>query len=115
MTAADAARLGLSDRGRIEVGQQGDTALFDPAAFRDTATFGDPCRYPVGLAADIPTGLVPLSALGEALGVATPLMRAVVDLGSTLLGRDFWREGRSLARLGLAGKGAEEIRRLILE
>jgi len=64
---------------------------------------------------DISTGLVPLSALGEALGVPTPLMRAVVDLGSTLLGRDFWREGRSLVKLGLAGKGAEEIRRLILE
>jgi opine dehydrogenase len=64
---------------------------------------------------DIPTGLVPLSAFGEALGVPTPLMRAVVDLGSTLLGRNFWREGRSLAKLGLAGKGAEEIRKLILE
>ncbi|MBP1778980.1 MAG: octopine/nopaline dehydrogenase [candidate division NC10 bacterium] len=64
---------------------------------------------------DIPTGLVPLCALGEVLGVPTPLMRAVVDLGSTLLGRDFWREGRSLAKLGLAGAGPEEIRRMTLE
>jgi hypothetical protein len=39
----------------------------------------------------------------------------VVDLGSTLLGRDFWREGRSLAKLGLAGAGPEEIRRMTLE
>jgi opine dehydrogenase len=64
---------------------------------------------------DIPTGLVPLSALGEALGVPTPAMRAVVELGSRLLGRDFWREGRTLEKLGLAGKGPEEIRRLALE
>lgn len=64
---------------------------------------------------DIPTGLVPLSALGKALGVPTPTMRAVIDLGNTLLGRDFRREGRSLAKLGLAGKSPEEIRRVTLE
>jgi opine dehydrogenase len=64
---------------------------------------------------DIPTGLVPLSALGGALGVPTPLMRAVVELGGTLLGRDFWREGRSLEKLGLAGAGPEEIRRMTIE
>jgi opine dehydrogenase len=64
---------------------------------------------------DIPTGLVPLSALGAALEVPTPVMRAVVDLGSGLLGRDFWREGRSLERLGLADKGPAEIRRMTLE
>lgn len=64
---------------------------------------------------DIPTGLVPLSALGAALGVPTPTMRAVIDLGNTLLERDFRREGRSLAKLGLAGKTPEEIRRMTLE
>jgi opine dehydrogenase len=64
---------------------------------------------------DIPTGLVPLSALGDALGVPMPVMRAVVDLGSRLLGHDFRREGRSLEKLGLAGKGPDEIRRMALE
>jgi N-acyl-D-amino-acid deacylase len=51
MTSASAARLGLSDRGRVQVGQQGDAALFDPATFGDTATFEDPCQHPVGLSA----------------------------------------------------------------
>jgi N-acyl-D-aspartate/D-glutamate deacylase len=51
MTAASAARLGLADRGRIQVGFQGDAVLFDPATFSDTATFEAPCQYPVGLAA----------------------------------------------------------------
>jgi len=64
---------------------------------------------------DIPTGLVPLAELGKALGVKTPLMGAVVDLGSALLGRDFWREGRTLEKLGLAGKSAQQIRELVSE
>lgn len=64
---------------------------------------------------DIPTGLVPLSRLGAAMKVPTPLMRAVVELGNVLLGRDFWTEGRSLEKLGLAGKSPEEVRRLVLE
>ena len=64
---------------------------------------------------DIPTGLVPLSYLGGALGVSTPTMQAVVTLGSILLERDFWREGRTLEKLGLERKSPEEIRRLVLE
>jgi len=63
---------------------------------------------------DIPTGLVPLSCLGAALGVKTPTMNAVVELGSALLGRDLRAEGRTLERLGLAGLSAEEIRRAVL-
>lgn len=63
---------------------------------------------------DIPTGLVPLSCLGAALGVKTPTMNAVVELGSALLGRDLRAEGRTLERLGLAGLSAEEIRRALL-
>lgn len=59
---------------------------------------------------DIPTGLVPLSCLGKALGVKTPTMDAVVELGNSLLARDFRSEGRTLERLGLAGMTAEEIR-----
>ncbi len=51
MTSASAARLGLSDRGRIQVGHQADAVLFDPATFSDTATFEDPCQFPVGLEA----------------------------------------------------------------
>jgi len=56
MTSASAARLGLADRGRIQVGLQGDAVLFDPATFSDTATFEDPCQYPVGLKAVMVAG-----------------------------------------------------------
>ena len=64
---------------------------------------------------DVATGLVPLSSLGQAVGVVTPTMDAVVELTNTLLGRNFWKEGRSLENLGLAGLKPEEIRALVLE
>ena len=59
---------------------------------------------------DIPTGLVPFSALGKAMGVPTPTMDAIVEVGNILLERNFWVEGRSLERLGLAGLSAAEIK-----
>jgi opine dehydrogenase len=59
---------------------------------------------------DLPTGLVPLSALGNAIGVSTPAMNAVVELGNILLDRNFWVEGRSLEKLGLAGLTPEQVR-----
>jgi opine dehydrogenase len=59
---------------------------------------------------DLPTGLVPLSALGKAVGVPTPAMNAVVELGNILHGRDYWTEGRSLEKLGLAGLSPQQIK-----
>ena len=59
---------------------------------------------------DLPTGLVPFSALGKAMGVPTPTMNAIVEVGNILLERNFWAEGRSLERLGLAGLSAAEIK-----
>jgi opine dehydrogenase len=59
---------------------------------------------------DLPTGLVPLSALGLAMGVPTPTMNSLVELGNILLDRNFWVEGRSLEKLGLAGLSPEEVR-----
>jgi opine dehydrogenase len=64
---------------------------------------------------DVATGLVPLSSLGRAIGVKTPTMDAVIELTNTLLDRNFWKEGRSLENLGLAGLRPDEIRALVLE
>jgi opine dehydrogenase len=63
------------------------------------------------LTEDVPSGLVPIAAFGEAAGVATPLMRMLVDLASRVHGVDHWRTGRTLERMGLAGRDAEGIRR----
>jgi len=59
---------------------------------------------------DVPTGLVPISELGRAAGVKTPLIDMIIELGSTLLGIDFREEGRNLRRLRLEGKTINEIK-----
>ncbi len=49
MTSAPATRLGLTDRGTLEVGKAADLVLFNPAIVRDTATYEDPLRFPEGI------------------------------------------------------------------
>lgn len=61
------------------------------------------------LSEDVPCGLVPMAALGDVAGVATPTIDGLVALASAMTRRDFATEGRSLERLGLAGKSAREI------
>ena len=58
---------------------------------------------------DVPCGLVAMSSLGQAAGVATPVIDGLIALTGAMLRRDFRREGRSLEALGLAGKTAAEI------
>jgi len=58
---------------------------------------------------DLPYGLVPVAQLGDLLGVETPLIDAIVTLGSSVCGRDFWSEGRGLDALGLDGLDRDEI------
>lgn len=58
---------------------------------------------------DVPNGLVPIAALGEAAGVSVPNINAVITLACSIYGRDFRAEGRSLKNLGLIGMNKEEI------
>ena len=58
MTAAPAARIGLSDRGLVKAGLAADLVVFDPAMIRDTATFEDPRRHPTGVQTVIVNGRV---------------------------------------------------------
>ncbi|MBM4429193.1 MAG: NADP transhydrogenase subunit alpha [Chloroflexi bacterium] len=58
---------------------------------------------------DVPTGLVPIAAFGKAAQVVTRTCEGIIDMCCTLLGRDFWAEGRSLENLGLAGMDREAV------
>lgn len=49
MTGQPAARLRLTDRGRIVVGAHADIVVFDAATVADRATFEAPHQYPVGI------------------------------------------------------------------
>ena len=48
MTGATARALKLKDRGLLREGYRADVAIFDPADFRDRATYADPHQYPSG-------------------------------------------------------------------
>ena len=61
------------------------------------------------LTEDVPYGLRTWAELGEHLGVATPVARALVTLADAVMGSNSWRSGRSLADLGLAGLTRAEL------
>jgi len=48
MTGATAKALKLKDRGLIKKGYRADVTIFDPADFKDRATYADPHQYPSG-------------------------------------------------------------------
>jgi opine dehydrogenase len=51
---------------------------------------------------EVPNSLVPLCELGSLAGVEAPMTSAIVDLASAALSFDFWLEGRTPEKLGLA-------------
>ena len=48
MTGATARALKLGDRGLLRDGYCADVTIFDPADFRDRASYADPHQYPTG-------------------------------------------------------------------
>ncbi len=63
---------------------------------------------------DVPMSLVPLASIGAQLGVPTPTIDMIIDLGSILHGRDFRAEGRTVERMGLAGLSLKQIHQLVV-
>lgn len=49
MTSANAAKIGLIDRGVVRAGAFADLTVFDPATVVDRATYTDPFHYPEGI------------------------------------------------------------------
>ncbi|MBN1520848.1 MAG: NAD/NADP octopine/nopaline dehydrogenase family protein [Spirochaetales bacterium] len=88
-------------------------------AIRDTAGYHG-IKAPPSVAhryiwEDVPMSLVPLSSIGAMLGVATPTIDMVIRLGSLLHGRDYYAEGRTVERLGIAGLGIKAIHRIVAD
>jgi opine dehydrogenase len=64
---------------------------------------------------DIGYGLVPMAEIGRLLGVKTPVMDALITLGSTALGVDFRSMGLTLEKMGLANVKAEDLPKVLRE
>jgi opine dehydrogenase len=64
---------------------------------------------------DVPTGLVPLAEIGEAVAVSAPTIRTTIAAASHLTGRNFWHEGRTAEAMGITGMSAEELQTYIWE
>jgi opine dehydrogenase len=62
---------------------------------------------------DVPTGLVPIVALGQLAGIETPVSQGLVNMCNALYRHDFWQEGRNAERLGIAGLSIAEVKELI--
>jgi opine dehydrogenase len=66
------------------------------------------------IAEDVPASLVPIASIGEMLGVPTPTIRAIIHLASLMHGVDYWKEGRTVDRLGISGMSVKEIQFLVV-
>ena len=67
------------------------------------------------IAEDVPMSLVPISSIGDMLHIPTPTMKAIIHLASVMHHRDYWNEGRTVERLGIAGMSLKEIRLLCVQ
>jgi opine dehydrogenase len=62
---------------------------------------------------DVPYGLVPMSEIARMARVPTPTIDALIQLASTLMHADYRHEGRTAARMGIAGRTLEDIRTIV--
>ena len=58
---------------------------------------------------DVPYGLVPIASIGKELGIKTPALDTLIGLAGLVSGKDWWAEGRTAAKMGLAGKSAKQM------
>jgi opine dehydrogenase len=86
-------------------------------AIRNTGSYRG-IKAPAGIdhryiSEDVPMSLVPIASLGAMLGVRTPVIEMIVQLGSILHSTDYWAVGRTVESLGIAGLTVRQIRRMV--
>lgn len=64
---------------------------------------------------DLPMSLVPISSFGEEYGVKTKTIDSIINLANIMMGKNFWKEGRTVKDLGLEGKSIDDILRYVEE
>ena len=64
---------------------------------------------------DTPNGFVPWSQLGNQLDVKTPTIDSLIHIVSIVYDTDYFKEGRTLEKLGLSNMNAEKILKYVNE
>lgn len=64
---------------------------------------------------DVPMSLVPIASLGQQYGVSVRGMDAVIRLSCIIHRTDYWRRGRTVDKLGIAGLSVGELTRYVNE
>jgi opine dehydrogenase len=77
--------------------------------YAPTGADGLKTRY---ITEDVPYALVLAASIGDEVGVETPVIDGLIAITSVMLGQDFRADGRTLDALGLAGGGADGLRRV---
>ena len=57
--------------------------------------------------------MVPVGLLARQLGIATPIIDAVIEIASIINETNYWEKGRSLEELGIAGLDRGELKRVL--
>lgn len=63
---------------------------------------------------DVPMSLVPLASIGSLMKIATPMIDTIIRLASAVHDKDYWSEGRTVERMGLAGMTLKQIREIVI-
>ncbi|MGA2466834.1 MAG: NAD/NADP octopine/nopaline dehydrogenase family protein [Thermodesulfobacteriota bacterium] len=64
---------------------------------------------------DTPNGMVSLASLGDMIGVPTPVIKAFITIASMINRTDYWREGRTVERLGISRMSVDKLNKFLEE
>jgi opine dehydrogenase len=64
---------------------------------------------------DVPYGMVLVSTLGDLLNIPTPTHDAVIQLTSVFNRTNYWKTGRGVKELGLAGLNKQGLKKFLVE
>jgi opine dehydrogenase len=64
---------------------------------------------------DVPMSLVPIASLGERYGVSVRGIESIIRVACIIHRTDYWRRGRTVEKLGIAGLSVSELTRFVNE
>lgn len=63
---------------------------------------------------DVGFSYVPMAQLGDSMGIDLPITKAMIEVMGAIMGRNYWKTGIQLEKLGLAGLTVERIQKYVM-